>query len=52
MKNQLDLTFLWWVLPLKKYLRIRFLAIKYWLQGDEWKFAVEYATSIVEGFKK
>lgn len=28
------------------------LAIKYYFQGDSWDFAVEYATSLVKGFKK
>ena len=32
-------------------LRIFWLAVKYWLQGDEWTFAVEYATSLVKGWK-
>ena len=32
--------------------RIFFLAIKYWLQGDTWAKAVEYAKFIVLGFKK
>lgn len=29
-------------------LRIYCLAIKYWAQGDEWDFAVEYAKSLVK----
>jgi len=38
---------------IKDEFRIFFLALKYWLiQGDEWKFAKDYATSIVKGFKK
>ena len=28
------------------------LAIKYWLQGDDWKDALECARFIVEGFKQ
>ena len=32
--------------------RVYILAIKYFMQGDKWKFAVEYAESIVKGFKK
>ncbi len=32
-------------------IRIYILAIKYWVQGDEWKFAVEYAEAIVKGWK-
>lgn len=34
-------------------IRILILTIKYWLfQGDEWKFANEYAKFIVNGWKK
>ena len=33
-------------------IKIYFLTIKYWLQGDEWGFAKEYAEAIVRGFKK
>ena len=36
----------------KQDTRIFFLAIKYWLQGDPWPEAVEYAKVIVEGFKR
>ena len=32
-------------------IRIYQLAIKYWLSGDDWDFAIEYATSLVKGFK-
>jgi len=28
-----------------------FLAIKYWLQGDSWQFAKEYAFAITNAFK-
>jgi hypothetical protein len=35
-----------------KTIRIYILAIKYFLQGDKWQFAKEYAESIVKGFKK
>ena len=28
------------------------LTVKYWLQGDSWKFARQYAYSIVNAFKK
>lgn len=28
------------------------LAIKYWLQGDEWEEAMTYARFIVNGFRK
>jgi hypothetical protein len=31
---------------------IYWLACKYYLQGDSWKDAKEYATAIVKGFKK
>lgn len=37
---------------MKNDLRIYFLAVKYWLQGDMWIDAVEYARAIVRGFKK
>lgn len=30
---------------------IYLLAIKYWLQGDDWKFAYEYAEALINGFK-
>jgi len=34
-------------------IRIYALALRYWaLDGDEWKFAVEYARSLVEGFRR
>lgn len=33
-------------------IRIYMLTVKYWIQGDSWKFAKEYATAIVMGFKK
>jgi len=32
-------------------IRIYWLAIKYWLAGDEWKFAKQYAEALVRGFK-
>ena len=35
-----------------KIIRIYILTIKYFIQGDDWKFAKEYATSLVKGFKK
>jgi len=34
-----------------KTLRIHILAIKYFIQGDKWKFAKEYAERIVNGFR-
>lgn len=33
-------------------IRVYYLAIRYWLQGDDWKSAVEYGRFIVEGFKR
>jgi len=33
-------------------IEIYFLAIKYWLRGDEWGVALEYARAIVKGFKR
>ena len=35
-----------------KIIRIYMLAIKYYFKGDDWKFAKEFATTIVKGFKK
>lgn len=32
--------------------RIYFLTIKYWLQGDDWDFAKEYAEALVKGYKR
>ena len=32
--------------------RIYTLALKYWLQGDDWAGAVKYAEAIVRGFKR
>jgi len=37
---------------IKDKFKIFFLALKYWLQGDDWEFAKYYATSIVKWFKK
>jgi hypothetical protein len=34
-----------------KTIRIYILAIRYFLQGDTWEFAKEYATALVRGFK-
>lgn len=33
-------------------LAIYMLTVKYWLQGDEWKFAKSYARAIVRGFRR
>ena len=43
---------LWWMWENKimDYIRIYYLAIKYWFQGDDWKGAVSYATLIVKGW--
>lgn len=38
--------------PLIIKIRIYFLAVKYWVQGDDWDFAKGYARAIVCGFKK
>lgn len=32
--------------------RVHLLAVKYFLQGDSWTFAKEYAQSIVYGFRQ
>jgi len=37
---------------MRKTIDIYCLAIKYWLSGDTWKDAVQYATALVKGFKK
>ena len=34
-----------------KKISILFLAIKYWIGGDDWDYAVDYAKRIVYGFK-
>lgn len=33
-------------------MRIFTLAVKYWLQGDNWTDAKEYATALVKGFRR
>jgi hypothetical protein len=33
-------------------MRVCSLAVKYWLQGDNWKDAKEYATALVKGFRR
>ena len=33
-------------------IRIYMLAIKYYMQGDSWEGAVDYAKAIVRGFKR
>lgn len=35
-----------------KVVRIYWLTIKYWLQGDRWNFAKQYAQVIVCGFRR
>jgi len=32
-------------------IRVFILALKYWMQGDDWDKAVEYAESLVKGWK-
>lgn len=32
-------------------LRIYWLAVKYWRQGDSWKKAVEFATALVKNWR-
>lgn len=43
---------IWWMWKMLENIQIYILAIKYFIQGDEWKFAVEYATGLVKGWKK
>ena len=33
-------------------IRIYILAIKYYFNGDNWEFAIDYAKRIINGFKK
>lgn len=35
----------------KKRISIFFLSIKYWIQGDDWKKAVEYAEALINGWR-
>jgi hypothetical protein len=37
---------------MKDWINVYILTIKYWLQGDDWKFAKEYAEALVKGYKK
>jgi len=37
---------------MQKKIRILLLTIKYYLQGDTWQFANEYAKALVQGFKR
>lgn len=32
--------------------RVYLLALKYWMRGGKWSFAVKYAEKIVNGWKK
>jgi hypothetical protein len=41
----------WGMWGMWKKIRIYCLALKYFMQGDEWKFAVEYAEALVKGWK-
>lgn len=33
-------------------IRIYSLAVKYWLQGDAWVTAIEYACALVKGWRR
>jgi hypothetical protein len=33
-------------------LRVYMLAVKYWIQGDSWRFAKDYAAALVYGFRR
>lgn len=35
-----------------KIIRTIFLSVKYWMQGDRWRVAYEYAKALVYGFKR
>ena len=37
---------------MRDWFYIHLLAVKYWVQGDAWQEAVEYATALVQGFRK
>ncbi len=39
-------------LPFGKKFEALKLTVKYWATGDEWRFALEYAVSLVIGWKK
>jgi hypothetical protein len=36
---------------LRNTLSVYSLAVKYWLSGDDWRFAVEYAESLVKSWR-
>lgn len=36
---------------MKNKIRIYLLAIKYWIQGDDWDSAVKFGRFLVEGFR-
>lgn len=38
-------------LPLSKKIQFYKMAIKYWMGGDDWLFAQEYALSLIKGFQ-
>ncbi len=40
-----------YVKEIGQILTVYFLAIKYWIQGDDWEKAVEDAKAIVRGWK-
>lgn len=37
---------------MRKFIDMYSLVVKYWLQGDDWDYAVAYAKRLVKGFKK
>lgn len=37
---------------IKRFLTIYSLAVKYWLQGDDWEKATEYARALVQWTEK
>jgi len=38
-------------IDMKAQTQVILLSVKYWLQGDDWKFAYSYAKAIIYGFK-
>jgi hypothetical protein len=40
-----------WIDHISRTLTKYFLAVKYWLQGDSWKGAVEYAEALTQWTK-
>ncbi len=35
---------------IKEFISIYYITIKYWIMGDEWKSAIDYAKKIVKGW--